>query len=97
MSIKVKDMGIKNHTYCIFDDIINIKNFDSNNIKIDKKSYKNLLIYYIGCVRIKDSKYVKINSVNPLWCITKPLTSDSPLTTDPPTGSPPTHQPPTTD
>ena len=26
------------------DDIINVKNFDSNNIKIDEKSYKNIFI-----------------------------------------------------
>ena len=26
------------------DDIINVKNFDPNNIKIDEKSYKNILI-----------------------------------------------------
>ena len=46
-----------------------MKNFDPNNIKIDEKSYKNILIYYIGYVTIKDSKYVKINSVNPLYLI----------------------------
>ena len=28
---------------------------------------KNILIYYIGYVTIKDSKYIKINSVNPLY------------------------------
>ena len=39
-----------------------------NNIKIDEKSYKNILIYYIGYVTIKDSKYIKIN-VNPLYLI----------------------------
>ena len=27
---------------------INIKGFDPNNIKIDEKSYKNILIYYIA-------------------------------------------------
>ena len=54
-----------NHIYYFFDDIINIKFFDPNNIKIDEKSYKNILIYYIGYVTIKDLKYVKINSVNP--------------------------------
>ena len=69
MSNKVKDISIKNHTYCFFDDIINIKHFDPNNIKIDEKSYKNILIYYIGYVTIKDSKYVKVNSVNPLYII----------------------------
>ena len=67
MSNKIKDVDKKNHTYCFFDDIINIKNFDPNNVKIDEKSYKNILIYYIGYVDIKDSKYVKINSVNPLY------------------------------
>ena len=49
----VKDINIKNHTYYFFDDIINIKDFDPNNIKIDEKSYKNILIYYIGYVTIK--------------------------------------------
>ena len=66
MSNKVKDIDIKNHTHYFFDDIININNFDPNNIKIDEKSYKKILIYYIGYVTIKDSKYVKINWVNPL-------------------------------
>ena len=66
MSNIVKDVNIKNHTYYFFDDTINIKDFDPNNIKIDDKSYKNILIYYIAYVTIKDSKYVKINSLNPL-------------------------------
>ena len=69
MSNKVKDISIKNHTYYFGDDIINIKNFDSNNIKIDKKSYWNIFIYYIGHVTIKDLKYIKINTVNPLYLI----------------------------
>ena len=50
-----------------FNDIINIKNFDSNNIKVDEKPYKNILVYYIGYVTIK--KYVNIYSVNPLYLI----------------------------
>ena len=69
MSNKVKDMCIKSHIYYFFDDIINIKNFDPNNIEIEDMSYKNILIYYIGYVTIKDSKYWKINSVNPLYFI----------------------------
>ena len=36
---------------------------------IDKKSYKNILIYYVGYVKIKNSKYIKINSVNLLYFI----------------------------
>ena len=30
-------------------------------------SHKNILIYYIPYVMIKDSKYIKINSVNHLY------------------------------
>ena len=51
--MSVEDINIKNHTYYFFDDIINIKDFDPNNIKIDEKSYKNILIYYIGYAKIK--------------------------------------------
>ena len=43
--------------------------FDSNLLKIDKQSYKNIDIYYIGYITMKDSDYVKINSVNPLYLI----------------------------
>ena len=43
MSNKVKDIYIKNHTYYFFDDITNINFFDPNNVKIDEKSYKNIL------------------------------------------------------
>ena len=44
MSNIVKDIIIKNDTYYFFDDIIDIKDFDPNNIKIDEKSYKNVFI-----------------------------------------------------
>ena len=40
MNNKIKDIDIKNRTYYFFNDIINLKNFDRNNIKIDKKLYK---------------------------------------------------------
>ena len=70
MSNKVKYISTKYHTYYFFNDTINIKNFDPNIINIDEKSYKNILIYYNGYVTIKDSKCVKINSVNRLsWPI----------------------------
>ena len=64
MSNKVKDTDIKNRIYLFFKDMINVKNLYSNNIKIDEKSYKNILICYIGYVTIKGSKYKKIYSVN---------------------------------
>ena len=65
MNNKVKNISIKS----VFNNIINTKYFDPNNIKIDKKWYKNILIYYIGYVTIRDSKYVKINIINPLYLI----------------------------
>ena len=49
--------------------MINAKNFCLNNIKLDEKTYKNILIYYIGYVTIKYLKYLKIYSVNPLHLI----------------------------
>ena len=69
MSDKVKDVDIKNRTYYFFSDIINIKKFALNDIKIYEKSYKNILFHYIGYVTIKDSKYATINSLNPLYLI----------------------------
>ena len=54
MSNTVKDINIKKHTYYFSNDIVNIKDFDSNNIKIDEKSYENILIYYMAYVTIKD-------------------------------------------
>ena len=50
---QVKEISIKNQTYYFFDDIINIKNFHSFLLKIDKKSHKDIDIYYIGYNTIK--------------------------------------------
>ena len=63
----VKDINIKTLTYYFFNDMINIKNFDSSLLKIDKKSYKNIHIYYIGYITIKKiDDHENIRSVNPL-------------------------------
>ena len=48
MSNKFKEIDIKNRTYYFFDDMINVKNSNPNEIKIDEKSYKNILVYHIG-------------------------------------------------
>ena len=47
--------------------MINIKNFHSNLLERDKKSYKSIDIYYIGYITMKDLNYVNINTVNPLY------------------------------
>ena len=44
----IKEINTKNRTYYFFDDTINITDFDPNLLKIDKKSHKNIDIYYIG-------------------------------------------------
>ena len=49
--------------------MIDIKDFNPNLLKIDKKSCKNIDIYYIGYVTIKDFDYADIHSVNPLYFI----------------------------
>ena len=48
-----KEINIKNLTYYFYNDIIDIETFDLNNLKLDKKSYKDLVIYNIGYVTIK--------------------------------------------
>ena len=49
----IKQINIKNRTYYFFNDMINIEDFDSNLVKIDKKWCKNVDIYYIGYIKIK--------------------------------------------
>ena len=50
--------------------MINIEDFDSGLLKIDKKSFKNIDIYYIGNITIKKiDDWDNIHSVNPLYLI----------------------------
>ena len=63
---QVKEINIKNQTYYFFDGLIDIKNFHSNLLKTDKKSHKDINIYYIGFITIKKfSDYKNTHSVNP--------------------------------
>ena len=66
----VKQINIKNRTYYFYNDMINSKEFDSNLLKINKKSYKDIDIYNIGYITIKKiDDYENIYSVNPLYLI----------------------------
>ena len=49
----IKELNIKNQIYYFFDDMIGIRNFQSNLLKIDKKPYKDFGIYYIGYITIR--------------------------------------------
>ena len=68
---EVKHINIKNRSYYFFNDTVDLKNFSARLLKIDKKSYKNIDIYYIGYITIKKiDDYRHIYSVNPLYlCI----------------------------
>ena len=66
----VKQIDIKDRTCYFYNDIINIRKFDSNLLKIDKKSYKYIGIYNIGYITVKKiDDYENIYSVNPLYLI----------------------------
>ena len=63
----VTQINIKNQTYYFYNDIIDLENFDSSLLKLDKKSYKDIGIYNIGYITIKKIGDCKnIYSVNPL-------------------------------
>ena len=50
--------------------MIDIRNFQSNLLKIDKKPYKGIDIYYIGYITIKKfDDCENIHSVNPLYLV----------------------------
>ena len=56
--------------YYYFEDMVNIEIFHSNLLKIDKKSHKDINIYYIGHITIKKFRDCEnIHSVNPLCSI----------------------------
>ena len=58
-----KQRNIKNRTF--YNDLIRLFDFDPNMLKLDKKIFKGINIYYIGYVtKIEEHK---INSVNPLY------------------------------
>ena len=62
---ETKQINIKNRTYYFYNNIIDLKHFDANLLKIAKKLHKNLDIYYIGYVTIK--KIESIYSANLLY------------------------------
>ena len=67
---KVKQINIKNRSYYFCDDMINIRNFQSNLPTIDKNLYKKIDIYNTGYITIKKfDDYENIQSVNPLYLI----------------------------
>ena len=65
---------IKNWTYYFYNDQINLKDFDAQLLKIDKKDYKEIDICYIGYVTVKKvANCNNINSANPLYLMIKEM------------------------
>ena len=44
--VRTKQMNLKNMTYHFYNDLINIKDFDPKLLKLDKKSFNDISIYY---------------------------------------------------
>ena len=65
---EIKQINIKNRTYYFYNDQIDLKDFDAKLLKIDKKDYNEIDIYYIGYVTVKKiANCNNINNVNPLY------------------------------
>ena len=47
-----KEINIKDRTYYFCNNIIELNTFDPKNLKVNKKTFKNLDIYNIGYVTI---------------------------------------------
>ena len=63
-----KEINVKNRTYYFCNDIINLDEFDKSKIKVDKKDFNDIDIYYLGYEHKKKiSECNVINSVNPLY------------------------------
>ena len=69
MGAKEINIGNKNYYFC--DDVVDVKNFHSNLLKIDKKLHENIDMYYIGYIYIsvKFTDRENIHIVNPLYLI----------------------------
>ena len=63
-----KEINIKNRTYYLYNDIINLDEFDESKIRSDKKDFIDIDIYYLGYEYNKKMTECNIiKSVNPLY------------------------------
>ena len=64
----IKEINIKNQTYYFYNNIINLDECDQNQIKVYKKDFNEIDIYYLGYEHKKIiSECNVINNVNPLY------------------------------
>ena len=63
-----KETNIKNRTYYFYNDIINLDEFHKSKIKVDKKDFNDIDIYYLGYeYKKKITECNIIRSVNLLY------------------------------
>ena len=66
--METKEIYIKNWNYYFYNDIIDLDEFDESQIKVDKKDFNGIDIYYLGYQHKKKILECNvINSVNPLY------------------------------
>ena len=64
----IKEINIKDRTYYFCNDIINLDEFDESKIKVDKKDFNEIGIYYLGYkYKKKITECNIIRNVNPLY------------------------------
>ena len=51
----IRQLNIEGRTYYFYNDLINIKNFTINNLKLDKKGVLGNDVYYIGYITKKNT------------------------------------------
>ena len=61
----IRQLNIEGRTYYFYNDLINIKNFNSKNLKLDKKNVLGNGVYSIGYITKKPQW--NVNTVNPLY------------------------------
>ena len=61
----IRQLNIEGRTYHFYKDLINIKNFNSNNLKLNKKSVLGNDVYYIAY--ITKQPHWNVSSVNALY------------------------------
>ena len=62
-----KRLNIKNRSYYFYNDLINVLNFKSENLKLDKRTWKDIDIFYIVYADKEKTSDWEVNSVNPLY------------------------------
>ena len=61
----IRQINIKSKTYYFYNDLINIKKFNNNKLKLDKKGVLGNDAYHVGYITKKPQW--NVNSVNPLY------------------------------